>query len=130
MKKFLVVFLMLALLLPCALVMAEAVDAAPPDNTPLLEQAEFFDAAVLGTFAGAAAAAEVLILLIKWLFHLEGTALRITVVTCSIVTVFAGKFLGGDSITGANVFLAVINGGVVAATLMKLYEVTVGRLKE
>lgn len=43
MKRFLVMFLVLALLLPCMLVMAEAVDAAPPagqvDLTPIFQAA-------------------------------------------------------------------------------------------
>lgn len=129
MKRYLMIFLlaMVALLLVAMpLAMAEAVDAVP---VPMLEQAQFFDLAILGTFAGAAAAAEVLVLVIKWLFKLEGNSIRYAVVGCSILCVGAGRFMGGDPFTLTNIFLAIINGGVVSATLMKLYEVTVGYSK-
>lgn len=129
MKRYMMIFLlaMVALLLVAMpLAMAEAVDAAP---VPALERAEFFDLAVLGTFAGAAAAAEVLVLMAKWMFKLEGNAIRYTVVGSSILCVAAGRFLGGDAITVTNIILSILNGGVVAATLMKLYEVTAGYSK-
>lgn len=126
MKKFMVVFLLalVAMFLVTNLsAMAEVVDAAP---VPLLEEASFFDVAVLGTFVGAAAAAEVLALICKWLFKLTGNGIRYTVVLCSIICVAAGRFLGGDSITLTNIVLTFLNGGVVAATLMKVYEMTAG----
>lgn len=129
MKKYLVVFLLAVLallLLTVPMVLAEAVDPAP---VPLLEEAQFFDVAILGTFAGTLAAAEILVLIIKWLFKLEGNALRYTVVGCSVLTVAAGRFMGGDSITLTNIVLTLLNGGVVSTTLMKLYEVTAGYSK-
>ena len=115
---------MLLLMIPGA--MAEAVDPAP---VPLLEEAQFFNLAMLGTFAGAAAAAEILVLMLKWLLNLQGNAMRYAVVGCSILTVAAGRFLGGDDFTFTNIMLSILNGGIVSASLMKLYEVTAGYSK-
>lgn len=132
MKRYMMIFLlaMVALLLVAMpLAMAEAVDAVPEAPIPALQNAEFFDIAMLGTFVGAAAAAEVLVLIVKWVFKLSGNGVRYTVLACSVLTVAAGKFLGGEPITLANIVLAVLNGGVVAATLMKIYEVTAGHDK-
>lgn len=131
MKRYIMIFLLAVvalLLVAMPLAMAEAVDAVPSAPISVLERAEFFDVAILGTFAGAAAAAEVLVLLVKWMFKLTGDGVRYTVVASSILCVAAGRFLGGDPITFSNIVLALLNGGVVAATLMKVYEVTVGRV--
>ena len=126
MKKILMLFLILALMLPISMALAEAVDPMP---VLLLEEAQFFNLAMLGTFAGAAAAAEILVLLLKWILNLQGNAMRYAVVGCSILTVAAGRFLSGDDFTLANIILSVLNGGIVAASLMKLYEVTAGYSK-
>lgn len=129
MKKYwmvclLVMVAMMLVMMPLAL--AEAVDAVPEAPIPALQNAEFFDIAMLGTFVGAAAAAEVLVLIVKWVFKLSGNGVRYTVLICSVLVVAAGKFLGGEPVTVASIILAILNGGVVASTLMKIYEVTAG----
>lgn len=126
MKKYMIIILVLLSMATFITAQAEAVDASP---APLLQNAEFFDIAILSTFVGAAAAAEVLVLIIKWLFNLTGNGVRYAVVICSILSVAAGRFLGGDSVTLTNIVLTIFNGAVVAGTLMKVYEITAGYSK-
>lgn len=123
------VLVMVGMMVFTPMVMGEAVDTMPKEGgiIPVFEKAEFFDIAILATYLGAMAGAEVLFLVIRSLAKLEGDAARIAIVVCSIVTVAVGRFFGGDPVTATNIVLTVFNGGLISLALMKVYELTLGK---